>query len=518
MKSPGCALVLTLCAMGCANGTETDNPATPEGIELVRSDVAYLTTSDVPDSDLEAIQKAQRMFALDLYREVADNAEPGDNLLVSPYSVATILAMTYAGARGNTQQQMAAVLHLGEAAGALDPAMNAVANSLRQESEQSGLELRLFNALWLSNTLEPEQPFLDTLSKYYDSGVYHVDFASGPEAARKRINSWVTELTGGTIEDLLPQGAIHADTALVLSNAVFLSAKWRDPFEPAHTQDGAFTLESGAQETVPMMSREWEYPAVFRSQWRAVELAYQNSQVSMVFVLPNEGELVEFDAAFDEARLDEIVQALDDAKLSSDTLVSLRLPRFGFDASVDLVPRLGALGMTDAFSDAAANFSGIASDPLYIETALHKSHIAVDEVGTVATAATIQVGVPAAIAPSLFFDRPFVFFIYDHANGTVLFVGRLSDPGGERIAGDPTVFPSDPERICSLLVDCPGRTISVEACQASFDGDDASVVDQCADCLQLRKDMCFMDDYCTDGGVSVCNESACADECPAHEF
>jgi serpin B len=505
--------------MGCAKGTETDNPATPKGIDLVRSNVAYLTTSDVADSDLEAIQKAQRAFALDLYREIAGNAEPGDNLLVSPYSVATILAMTYAGARGNTQEQMASVLHLGDAAGALHPAMNAVANSLRQESAQSGIELQLYNALWLSNTLEPESPFLDTLSKYYDSGVYHVDFESGPDATREQINSWVTDLTGGTIEDLLPQGTIRNDTELVLSNAVFLSAKWLHPFEPAQTKDAEFTLESGARVTVPTMAREWDYPAVFRAQWRAVELAYLNSHVSMIFVLPNEGELAEFDAAFDEARLSEIVQALGEAPSSSSSMINLHLPRFGFDAGVDLVPRLGALGMTDAFSEAAADFSGMVSEnPPYVETALHKSHIAVDEVGTVASAATTEVGVPAAVAPSLFFDRPFVFFIYDHTTGTVLFVGRLSDPGGTAIAGDPIVTPTDPERICALLAGCTGRTLTVEACQASFDGDGAGLVDQCADCLQLRDDMCMMDDYCFDGGVSVCDESACAEECPTHEF
>ena len=273
------------------------------------------------------------------------------------------------------------------------------------------------------------------------------------------------------------------------------------------------------KERIREFRREWDYPTVFRAQWRAVELAYLNSQVSMIFVLPNEGELAEFDAAFDEARLSEIVQALGEAPSSSSSMINLHLPRFGFDAGVDLVPRLGALGMTDAFSEAAADFSGMVSEnPPYIETALHKSHIAVDEVGTVASAATTEVGVPATVAPSLFFDRPFVFFIYDHTTGTVLFVGRLSDPGGTAIAGDPIVTPTDPERICALLAGCTGRTLTVEACQASFDSDDEGLVDQCADCLQLRDDMCMMDDYCFDGGVSVCDESACAEECPTHEF
>ena len=516
MMSRGCGMSLwaVLLALGCArSGTETDNPAAPpEGIELVRSEVAYLTSSDVSANDLAAIQKAQRTFALDLYREIAANADPGDNLLISPYSVATILAMTYAGARGNTRDEMAAVLHLGDAAESLHPAMNAIANSLRKESEQSGLELELFDALWLANHLEPTEPFLDTLSRYYDTGVYRVDFAADPGGTRKRINSWVSELTRGTIEDLLPEGVFDANTALVLSNAVFLSAKWQDPFSPQRTENGSFTLANGKQTTVPMMHTLRDCAAAFRTDWRSVELPFVKSHVSMVMVLPNEGELAEFDASFDEARLSEIVQALDVSELA------LSVPRFAFDAGLDLGPPLASLGMRDAFSADAADFSGIAAEPMYVGLALHKTHVAVDEVGTVAAGATVEEFTTKGVAPVLGLNRPFVFFIYDHSTDTVLFVGRLSDPGGESVSGEPVILPSDSERICTLLDECQNRTTTVEACQSSLESDDPSVLDQCADCLQLRNDVCAIQDACADGGVSACDPTACADECPDHGF
>ncbi|MBN1605231.1 MAG: serpin family protein [Polyangiaceae bacterium] len=516
MMSRGCGMSLwaALLALGCArNGTETDNPAAPpKGIELVRSDVAYLTSSDASDSNLKAVEKAQRTFALDLYREMAANADPGDNLLVSPYSVATILAMTYAGARGNTRDEMAAVLHLGDAAEALHPAMNAIANSLREESEQSGLELELFNALWLSNHLEPEQPFLDTLSQYYDTGVYRLDFAADPDGARERINTWVSELTRGTIEDLLPERVFDPLTKLVLSNAVFLSAKWQDSFSPELTETDRFTLADGKQTTVPTMHTHRDCAAALRTDWRAVELPFVNSHASMVFVLPNEGELAEFDASFDEARLSEIVQALGVWELS------LAVPRFAYDASLDLVPRLASLGMRDAFLVDPADFSGIAADSMYIGVALHKTHIAVDEVGTVAAGATVEEVRTKGIAPALSLDRPFVFFIYDHATDTILFLGRLSNPGGEPVSAEPVTIPSDSERICTLLDPCQDRTTTVEACQASLESDEPAVLDPCADCLQLRHDLCLGDEYCTDGGVSACDPTACADECPDHEF
>jgi serpin B len=510
------ALVLTLLAVGCATkGTETDNPAAPNGIEVVRSEVAYLTKSEVSADDFAVIQTAQRAFALDLYREIAASTDPGGNVLVSPYSLGTALGMTYAGAQGNTRSEIASVLHLGDAADALHSTMNAVANSLRKESEASKLELDFFDALWLSDRIGPKQPFLDILSKYYDTGVYHVDFASDPNGVRERINSWVKDKTQGTIRDLLPEGSIDPTTGLVLSNSVYLSAHWQDQFDPASTKDGTFTLENGTQVSVPMMHREWEYRFAFRTDWRAFELPYVNSQISMVFVLPNAGEFAEFEAAFDQARLDEIVQTLEGA--APETLY-VGLPKFAFDAASDLVPRLTSLGMKDAFSDSVADFSGIASDPLYISTAVQKGHIAIDEYGTVAAAATAEVFTPLAVCPNLFFDRPFVFLIYDHATGTVLFVGRLSAPGGEPIAGEPAAKPGDPERLCNLLTKCPGLTTSVETCQASFVGDNPSVVNQCADCLQVRNDLCYTTTYCADNGVSACDASACADVCPAHGF
>ena len=115
-------------------------------------------------------------------------------------------------------------------------------------------------------------------------------------------------------------------------------------------------------------------------------------------------------------------------------------------------------------------------------------------------------------------NRPFVFFIYDHSTDTILFVGRLSNPGGEPVSGEPVTIPSDSERICTLLADCQDRTTSIEVCQASLESDEPAMLDQCADCLQLRHDLCLGDEYCTDGGVSACDPTACADECPDHAF
>ena len=196
-----------------------------------------------------------------------------------------------------------------------------------------------------------EPAFLDTLSQDYDSGIYLADFAGDPEGTRKNINGWALELTAGRIVDLLPTGALSANTGLVLTNAVYLSAPWKYRFDPLTTQNGAFTLPSGDQVTVQIMGREEYFAYVFDPNWRAAELPYADSSLSMIVVLPNEQEFAAFEAAFDATRLSQIVDGLANAAaLQANPRLYLGLPRFSFDASVDLKDPLQALGMTDAFS------------------------------------------------------------------------------------------------------------------------------------------------------------------------
>ena len=519
-----------LCALGAAsltiyctnNGTETDNPAGPEGIELRRSNLTYLTDVEVSADDQQALCDANRAFALDLYGTVASAAAADDNVFLCPIGIATVLSMTYAGARGDTATEMASVLHWELSADALHPAVNALHQSLRAGTENTAVRFDTVNSIWLAEDHATADPFLDVLSQQYDTGVYMVDFAGDAEGARQSINEWVGEQTNGLIEELFAEGAISPLTEVTLANAAYLSAPWRDRFDPVSTEAGEFLLADGNAVDVPMMTRVYQYPFVFAVDWRAVELRFRDANMGMVFVLPNEGEFEQFQANLDGAQLEEIVTALEAAPTDGNTGTSLWLtvPRFEFDASVDLQQALEALGMQAAFDLSAADFSGI--DPggsLYVDALVHRTTVGVDEEGTTAASATGEVMVPLSINPRINLNRPFIFFIYDHDTGTVLFLGRLVRPTGDAHApANPPDTRTDAEVICETLDEwCEGRTLTVADCMAALAAEDPAVVDQCADCQQMVIDFCANGGSCP-WGSNICDPTTCADYCPSHAF
>jgi hypothetical protein len=268
------------------------------------------------------------------------------------------------------------------------------------------------------------------------------------------------------------------------------------------------------------MGLEYWFPYAFNTDWRAVALPYAGTSMSMICVLPNEGEFGEFEAQLDASRFEEIVKAINWEVEGSNDFIYLRIPKFSFDSDVDLKEPLSHLGMTDAFKSGAADFLGITSnDPdLFISTALQKTHIAIDEIGTVAVAAAGEVFPPGAIVPSFFLDRPFLFFIWDDDTQTVLFVGRLVNPDGP-VSKPTNIEPpvSDAEAICGMLDElndsCGSdvREITEQQCIESLTDDDSAIVEQCADCYRAVYDSCG-------GYPCFCDQVICVDECPSHPF
>ena len=498
-----CALLLSFCT---AVGTETDNPAAPEGVGFLRSSKAYLSSVEVSAPARERLQQGNRAFAVDIYRELSSAAASDENLFLSPHSISTIMAMTYAGARGLTESEMAAALHFDLEQSALHPAMNELSRHFGQVDEQSQLELRALNSIWIQQGFPVEEDYLDVLSQQYDTGVYLVDYENDAEGARGRINDWVFEQTEERIDELLPLGSVSPQSVLALTNTVYLSAEWADRFDEESTSEGVFTASNRDQITVEMMHRSWDYPFAITPEYRAVGLPYKDANISMVCVMPNEGEFEAFTQEMSGDGLLEIV-----GSLAQSNMLSLSIPKFEFESAVDLKGALTNLGMVDAFSEAGANFSGIASEPppLYIGTAVHKTYIGIDEKGTVAAAATGEVLVPESINPRITLDRPFIFFIWDHDTQTVLFAGRLVRPAGP-VAGQAAPPPTDAEIICGILDECEGRTVSVQECVAGLEGEDPAILEQCADCYAAEADRC--------GGMTYCicyDRSICADVCPA---
>jgi serpin B len=385
-------------------------------------------TPTVSDADLAALAGGNSAFAFNLYQVL--RREKG-NFFYSPYSISLALAMTYAGARSGTEKEMAQALHFLLPQDRLHPAFSRLAAELASRGEGAagkdgkGFRLNVANSLWAQQDYQFLQQFLDLLVANYGAGVRPVDFAGDPEAARQTINDWVSKETEGRIEDLIPPGAIDTLTRLVLANAIYFNAAWLYPFQPDRTVDGPFNLLDGSQVQVPMMRQTGSFSYAEGDGYQAVELPYDGQQLSMVILLPEKGQFDAFEATLDATRVDAILKSL------AGQQVALTMPNFEFESQFSLKDSLSALGMPNAFTD-AADFSGMTGNrELSISEVAHKAFVSVDEAGTEAAAATaVIVGVTSAPAEPVTFtaDRPFLFLIRDIPTGTILFVGRLADP------------------------------------------------------------------------------------------
>ncbi|XYI00176.1 serpin family protein [Sorangium sp. So ce1128] len=392
---------------------------------VVASDKQRISDPAVPAADLKELVGGNTDFALALHQQLA--GMPG-NLFYSPYSMSSALAMTYAGARGATETEMAGALRFTLPQERLHPGFNALDLALARRGQGAegkdgeGFRLNVANALWgqVGSSFAPT--FLDVLAESYGAGLHVVDFAQAPDEARGIINGWVAERTEDRIKDILPEGAIQPATRLVLTNAVYFNAAWQFPFDEEDTAPGDFNLVDGTAVSVPMMSGSAQVGYGEGDGYEALELPYDGGELSMVLVLPAEGG--ELEAGLDRERLVGVIGSLGTRS------VTMTLPRFKFESTLDLVPQLAELGMPIAFTG-RADFSGIdGQGGLFISDVLHKAFVSVDEAGTEAAAATaVVIGETSAPEPATIrFDRPFLFFIRDIETGAILFVGRVMNP------------------------------------------------------------------------------------------
>jgi serpin B len=368
---------------------------------------------------------AENAFALSLLPRLG-----GGNLVYSPYSIATALAMADAGAQGATATQIDHVLGAASSAGAAANA-GAVQRAVSAAVAGSGApRLELANALWTQRGMSLGHPFITTLTNDFGAPPRPVDFAAAPDAARQTINSWVAGHTAGLIPSVVPPGAISSSTAFVLADAIYLKALWATPFAKSATHPGSFTTASGTHVSVPFMhSSATQYLYGSEPGYQAVALPYRGSTLAALALLPT-GSLQTFARTLTASSLAAIAgsMALRD--------VNLRMPRLHLHTQVSLNAPLGALGMTDAFGP-AADFRGITTTrPLQIGLAEHAADLRVDESGTVAAGATVIIG-PTAIAPhgppvTVNLDRPFLLLLRDQKSGALLFVAQVANPNAQR--------------------------------------------------------------------------------------
>jgi len=401
------------------------DPLQPVAADTLRSDRPRIALPELSPADAALLVEGNTAFAFNLYQAL--RGQDG-NLFYSPHSISVALAMTYAGARGQTAEQMAATLRFLLAQERLHPAFNWLDAELATRGEGAegkdgqGFRLNVVNAIWGQKDYSFLPAFLDVLAENYGAGLNVLDFVNETEQSRLKINDWVSYHTEGRIEDLIPQGAIDALTRLVLTNAIYFNAAWAQPFNRSMTADGPFYLLDGTQVAVPMMRESQPVSYVRATGYQAVELFYDGGELSMLILLPDAGQFDVFEGALDAQRIRNIIGALQPGR------VFLTMPKFEFDSEFSLSNTLAAMGMPVAFSG-AADFSGMTGNrDLFISEVVHKAFVAVDEEGTEAAAAT-GVVMTTSMPPELTLDRPFIFLIRDIDTGAILFVGRVLNPG-----------------------------------------------------------------------------------------
>ena len=426
------SIVIALAIVSSACGAA---PAPSTTANVAQSSLKRITSPNIPAADAQTLVAGNNAFALDIYGAL--RAQAG-NLILSPFSISLALAMTYAGARGETEAQMADTLHFELPQGELHPAFNALDQDLASRGqgtsgEQEPLQLNIANAVWAEQTYPFLPEFLDTIAANYGAGIRLADFVNQFEKVRKEINDWVSEQTQEKIKDLLAEGTLSTDTRMVLVNAIYFKADWLSQFDAADTTDTPFHLLDGTDVTVKMMNQGTFMPYYQGDGFQAVELPYADDPSSplgesavMDIFLPDEGNFEAFESALNAELFNETINGFQPAGML------LSLPKFTFESSFNLSDTLQSMGMLDAFDENRSNFSGMSErNDLYISNVIHKAFVAVDEQGTEAAAATaVIVDAVSAIMydVTLTIDRPFIFVIRDMPSGQILFIGRVLDP------------------------------------------------------------------------------------------
>jgi serpin B len=395
-------------------------------ILLLVTVAAIGTVATAEEVRMSSVVEGNCQFALDLYGKL--RSQPG-NLFFSPSSISTALAMTYAGARGETAEQMASVLHFPAPPDKLPEAFRSLHEALRPAAEKPGYRLNVANRLWGQQGYHFLPDFLAVTRDFYHAELAEADFVGHADVARETINEWVEKQTREKIKDLVPPGALTPLTRLVLTNAIYFKGDWIRPFPKDATRDETFHVSSDKSTTAPLMHKTDDFKFVAVDGLKALELPYGNGDLSAVVLLPDEIDgLGALEQKLSRENLTRWMTGLRRQK------VQAFLPRFKLTSEFSLSTVLAAMGMPLAFDEGRADFSAMSTqEKLYISAVLHKAFVDLNEEGTEAAAATaVVMAARAAMIPRepvLFrADHPFLFLIVDNRTKSILFLGRVANP------------------------------------------------------------------------------------------
>ena len=422
--------VLSAATIACG---ATDDAVAPQSTAVIERDaVEAIGGVAVPDraaatADPSLAGAAISAIGLDLFGTVRASAA-GENVTLSPASIAIALAMVEPGTNDSAQAQLRQLLRIDDPA-AFHASMNALEQNLErrapeafnEDDDPGELTLRVANAAYLQDGYTFLPAYLDAVGAAYGPALNQVDFAADPDAVAHEINDYVADATSDRIVDLLADGDLRPETVFALVNALYLKASWLDTFDEAATGDQTFTTLDGTDVTVPMMNGT-SGSSARGDGWIGATRSYVGG-LSAQFIVPDDGR-------FDEVanRFGSVLTEYDSNRTSGTTF---SMPRFETRTHVNLPDALRTLGLTAPFE--AGGLVGMAGDPrLVIDNVIHEAFVSMDEDGTEAAAATVVYGYPVS-APMLepvpvVIDRPFLYRIFDDQTGATLFIGQVVNP------------------------------------------------------------------------------------------
>ncbi len=380
------------------------------------------------DLDLESICQSFNAFSIDILKQVA---RADENTIFSPFSIALALTMTWMGAKNATATEIAQALHLSVPPPTLAKAMPSIMKVMRANDPKGKNQLLLANALWMKHGHPILPEYRDAIRGSFKGDLFEVAFSAG-EAIRKEINTWVAKQTNNKIPQLLAPGAPGPGSVLVLTNAIYFFGAWLHPFPERNTKNLPFYPPTGGETKVAMMHLEATFGYAEDADIQYLELPYVGETLAMGIVLPK--QRASLPAVQGKLSTEYLAGLASDA---SEQKVNVYLPRFRLESTFDLTPELGKMGITAAFQQLQADFSGITSDPagVFISVVIHKAFVDLSEKGTEAAAATAISMLPSAAPgarpqepPTFRADHPFLFLIRHTRLNAILFLGKVILP------------------------------------------------------------------------------------------
>jgi serpin B len=406
--------------------------------------VAPLKQANADQIDVNRLAQSEETFSRLMYDQLRGT---DGNVCFSPYSVQSALAMTMAGAKGRAADEMFRALslpidrvHARPQAGVPQPwieqpwhvdrvhrTFGELTGQLKNAGKHKSIDLAVANSIWPAARFEMRDQFVTTLKQNYGISVTPTGF---PDPGMEKINAWVEDNTNDRIKNLLKPGMLNDQTQLVLVNAIYFKGNWRHPFDADVTRDQPFHLTADKRVNVPTMIQGEHFKYFADDTKQVLELPYKGDELSLVVVLPKTIDgLGETEKQLDLTAINRKLKATRPRE------VIVHLPKFKFEYEKTLNEPLMALGMKLAFTD-KADFTGMSpqGDELFISIVQHKAFIEVNETGSEAAAATaVAIQLESAMIeppPTFRADRPFLFHIRHIKTGTVLFMGRVTDPRG----------------------------------------------------------------------------------------